>query len=59
MANYSVTTKMFNDQPEAALAAVEAYLDTLDSTTEVLLAPPTAVGGVGFVTIFVVHKTAP
>lgn len=59
MANYSVTTKMYHDEPEAALAAAEAYIDTIDSTSEVLLAAPIVVGGVGFVTIFVVHTTAP
>lgn len=59
MANYSVTTKMFHGSPDDVLADVEAYIDTIDSTSEVLLAAPIAVGGVGWITMFVVHTTAP
>ena len=59
MANYKVTTKMYHGSPDDVMAEVEAYLDTIDSTTEILFAPPVMVGGVGWITAFIIHTTAP
>lgn len=59
MANHAVTTVYYHGSPDEVMASVEAYLDTIDSTSEVLFAPPIIVGGVGWVTAFIVHTTAP
>ena len=55
MANHKVTTVYYHGQPEDVMASVETYLESIDSTTAVLFAPPVIVGGVGWITAFIVH----
>ena len=58
MANYKCTTVYYHGSPDDVIAEVETYIDGLDSTTEVLYAPVIIVGGVGWVTAFIVHTDA-
>jgi hypothetical protein len=58
MANYKCTTVYFHGSADDVISDVGDYLDTLDSTTEVLYGPVMFIGGVGWVTAYVVHTDA-
>ena len=55
MANHKVTIVKYRGNPVTVMAQVETYLETIDSTTAVLFAPPIIVGDANFVTAFIVH----
>jgi hypothetical protein len=55
MANYECTTVYYHGSAEDVIAEVETYLDSIDSTTAILFAPVIFVGGVSWVTAFIVH----
>jgi hypothetical protein len=59
MTDYLVDSVYYHGQPEDVMDSVEAYLENIDSTSQVLYAPPIIVGGVGWCTAFIVHTTKP
>jgi len=55
MPNHAVTTVKYRGAPDDVLASVEALMDTIDSTTAVLFAPPIFVGDSNYVTAYIVY----